>query len=290
MFNKLVIIEHVNMHKKEIDTLKEYAKEVIYFDSFPKDDLEIVRRIDDADAVLLSYTSHINSFIIDRCKNIKYIGMCCSLYSEESANVDIKYARSKNITVKGVRDYGDQGVIEYITHELVEFLEGYNEFKWDTMPHEIRGLKCGVVGLGTSGTLIAKTLKFFGADVSYFSRTRKENLENELNITYKSLNDLCKNSDAIFLTLNKNVLLLGEEQFNLMDSKKILFNTSIGPGFDTNALANWLKKEDHYFFGDTLATIGNLDLWNLPNTKCLKRSSGGSTYEAFTLLGIRKIP
>ena len=141
----------------------------------PQNDLEIIERIKDADAVLLSYTSKINSFVLERVKNVKYIGMCCSLYSVESANVDILKANELGITVTGVRDYGDNGVAEYVIHELVEFLGGYKGNYWDTIAHEITDLKCGVIGLGTSGTLIAKTLKFFGADVSYYSRIRKEN-------------------------------------------------------------------------------------------------------------------
>ena len=285
MFNKLVIIEKINIPDIHIEKLNTVAKEVIYFKDLPNSDEEIIKRIDDADAVLLSYTSYINKNILENCKNIKYIGMCCSLYSASSANVDILTASKLGITVKGVRDYGDEGVAEYVIHELVGFLQGYKGYKWDNIGHEITGLKCGVIGLGTSGTLIAKTLKFFKADVSYYSKTRKETLEKEFGFTYKDLNTLCKDSEAIFLALNKNVLLLQKEQFDLMKDKCILFNTSIGPGFDTLALSEWLKNEKHFFFGDTLATIGDKSLWDLPNTYTINRSSGGNTYQAFHRLG-----
>ena len=211
--------------------------------------------------------------------------MCCSLYSPESANVDIITANELGITVKGIRDYGDEGVAEYIIHELVEFLQGYNGFKWDNIAHEITNLKCGVVGLGTSGTLIARALKFFKADVSYYSRTRKPDLEDEYGFSYKDLNTLCKESEAIFLALNKNVLLLGKEQFDLMKGKRILFNTSIGPGFDVFALKDWLKEDKHFFFGDTLQTIGDNELWKLDNTFTINRSAGGKSYQAYVRLG-----
>jgi lactate dehydrogenase-like 2-hydroxyacid dehydrogenase len=285
MFNKLVIIEKINIPDIHIEKLNTVAKEVIYFKDLPNSDEEIINRINDADAVLLSYTSYINKNILENCKNIKYIGMCCSLYSASSANVDILTASKLGITVKGVRDYGDEGVAEYVIHELVGFLQGYKGYKWDNIGHEITGLKCGVIGLGTSGTLIAKTLKFFKADVSYYSKPRKETLEKEFGFTYKDLNTLCKDSEAIFLALNKNVLLLQKEQFDLMKDKCILFNTSIGPGFDTLALSEWLKNEKHFFFGDTLATIGDKSLWDLPNTFTINRSSGGNTYQAFHRLG-----
>lgn len=285
MFEKLVIIEPINMLDIHLNKLNDVAKKVIYYKDIPNNDDEIIKRIDDADAVLLSYTSSINSYVLENCKNIKYIGMCCSLYSPESANVDIKKANELNIIVKGIKDYGDEGVAEYIIHELVEFLQGYKEYKWDNIGHEITGLKCGVIGLGTSGTLIAKTLKFFKAEVSYFSRTRKPHVEKEIGIDYKDLNELCKESEAIFLALNKNVFLLQKEQFDLMKGKRILFNTSIGPGFNVEALKEWLKDEQHFFFGDTLATIGDGSLWKLNNTFTINRSSGGKTYQAYIRLG-----
>lgn len=285
MFEKLVIIEPINMLDVHLNKLNDVAKKVIYYKDIPSNDDEIIKRIDDADAVLLSYTSSINSYVLENCKNIKYIGMCCSLYSPESANVDIKKANELNIIVKGIKDYGDEGVAEYIIHELVEFLQGYKEYKWDNIGHEITGLKCGVIGLGTSGTLIAKTLKFFKAEVSYFSRTRKPHVEKEIGIDYKDLNELCKESEAIFLALNKNVFLLQKEQFDLMKGKRILFNTSIGPGFNVEALKEWLKNENHFFFGDTLATIGDDSLWKLNNTFTINRSSGGKTYQAYIRLG-----
>ena len=269
--------------------LYEFSKEVIFFNTLPTSDDEIIKRINDADCVLLSYTTSLNKYVISKCPNIKYIGMCCSLYSKESANVDISYCEEHNIMVTGVRDYGDNGVIEYIIHELVEFLQGYKTLKWDILPKEITNLKCGVIGLGTCGTMIAKALKFFGADVSYYSRTRKEHLEKELGITYKSLNEVCENNEAIFLALNKNVLLLQEEHFNLMTGKRMLFNTSIGPGFDPAALKNWLQDKNHYFFGDTLNTAGDLSIWDLENTFTINRSSGGFTYQAFERLGEKVI-
>lgn len=289
MFNKLVMIEPINIFDIHKSKLKNYAKEVIEYKDMPENDDEIIKRISDADAVLLSYTSRINSYVLERVTNVKYIGMCCSLYSVESANVDILKANELGITVTGIRDYGDNGVAEYVIHELVGFLGGYKGLYWDSIEHEITDLNCGVIGLGTSGSLIAKTLKFFGANVSYYSRTRKKEFELENNITYKELNELCESSQAIFLALNKNVLLLQKEQFDLMRGKRILFNTSIGPGFDSNALKEWLKDDNHFFFGDTLLTAGDTSIWELTNTFTINRSSGGKTYQAFHRLGEKVI-
>ena len=284
MFNKIVVIEPINMLDIHKDKLRELADNVIFYNDIPASDEEKIKRIDDADCLLVSFTSSINSTVLCACKQLKYVGMCCSLYSKESANVDIDAAEKLGITVKGIRDYGDEGVAEYIIHELVNFLQGYNGFKWADIAYEITGLKCGVVGLGTSGTLIARTLKFFKADVSYYSRTRKYDVETE-GIKYLELNELCESCDAIFLALNKNVLLLQKEQFDLMQGKKILFNTSIAPGFNVDEFKKWMESDKHFFFGDTLATAGDESIFKLPNAKTINRSAGGKSYQAYYRLG-----
>ena len=177
MFRKLVAIEPVSLVPSAEKALNSFAKDVVLYPDIPAGDDEIVTRIGDADAVLLSYTSQINRYVLERCPNIRYIGMCCSLYSPESANVDIHYANERGITVTGIRDYGDEGVIEYVVSELVRCLHGFGQDPWDGMPREITGLKVGIVGLGKSGGMIADALKFFGADIAYYARSEKKAAE-----------------------------------------------------------------------------------------------------------------
>ena len=157
-FNKIVVIEPISLIPSAEKELCEYALEVVLYPDIPSTAEEIVRRIGDADAVLLSYTSTLTADIMAQCPHIRYVGMCCSLYSPESANVDIRYAEAHGITVTGIRDYGDEGVVEYVVSELVRLLHGFGEPSWESMPREITGLKVGVVGLGKSGGMIADAL------------------------------------------------------------------------------------------------------------------------------------
>ena len=109
MFKKLVAIEPVSLIPSAEKELYKHAEEVELYGDIPENEDEIIRRIGDAEAVLVSYTSRISRRTIESCPSIRYIGMCCSLYSEESANVDIACARERGITVLGIRDYGDRG-------------------------------------------------------------------------------------------------------------------------------------------------------------------------------------
>lgn len=282
MFKKLVAIEPVSLVASAEAKLKDYANEVVLFDDIPADNAEIIRRIGDADCVLLSYTSRIDKEVLDACPTIRYIGMCCSLYSPESANVDIITANNKGITVYGIRDYGDQGVVEYVVSELVRYLHGFGDKQWQALPVEITDLKVGIVGLGTSGQMVAHALQALGADLYYFSRTRKPE-EEAKGIRYLPLAELLPTVDVVCTCLNKNVILLHDEQFKQMGNHKILFNTSIGPSHDVDALAEWLSHGDNEFFCDTAAAIGSDALLSHPHVNCMNISSG-RTKQAFDRL------
>ena len=288
MFEKLVAIEPVSLVPQAEKELLLYARQVKLYEDIPADDEEIVRRIGDADAVLVSYTSQIRRPVIERCPNIRYIGMCCSLYSEESANVDIACARERGIVVKGIRDYGDRGVVEFAVSELVRFLHGFDRPMLYDMPAEITDLPVGIVGLGTSGGMIAQAMQFMGAKVSYFSRTRKPDWEKN-GFSYLPLKELLAGSQVVFTCLNKNVILLGKEEFEALGQGKILFNTSIGPSHEIDALSEWLAGEKNYFVCDTEGALGDPSgqLLAHPQVFCAGVSVG-RTRQAFVLLS-RKV-
>ena len=59
-FRKLVAIEPVSLVPEAENELGQYAEEVVLYPDIPADDAEIIRRIGDADGVLVSYTSRIS--------------------------------------------------------------------------------------------------------------------------------------------------------------------------------------------------------------------------------------
>ncbi len=103
IFKKLIAIEPLNLIPSAEKELETFAESVTIYNDIPSSEAEIVKRIGDADAVLLSYTTILSTEVLAQCQNLKYIGMCCSLYSPESANVAISYANSRDITVTGIR-------------------------------------------------------------------------------------------------------------------------------------------------------------------------------------------
>lgn len=250
MFRKIVAIEDPFINAEARKRLEEYAEKVVIYNDLPGTDAEIIRRIGDADAVLVTFKTKVGRNVIESCHNVRYIGMCCTLYDESSCNVDIAAAREKGITVCGVRDYGDEGVVEYAVSEIVRFLHGFGDRQWRSLKYELGGMKVGVIGLGKTGRMTADAFRFFGSEVHYFSRTRKPDAEDS-GIGYLPLHDLLSYCDIILTTLPRNTYILQKEEFAIMGGGRILMNTSIGATFDLEALKEWLKANpDSFYFCD----------------------------------------
>ena len=288
-FKKLVAAAPVNLVGWAREELKEYADEVIFYPDPPKDGEDLAGRIKDADGVLVGFATQMGEEILRQAPKLKYVGMICSLYSEESANVDIAFARTRGITVKGVRNYGDKGVAEYAVYQLIRILHGYGFPLKDGKMREITGLKVGMVGIGDSGGLIADALHFFGAEVSYFARSVKPEREQQ-GIHYKPLPKLLCDSEVVFTCLNKNTILLHEEEFQAFGNGKIMFNTSIGPAADMEALENWIRQPGNLFCCDMTEALGDMsgEVRSLENVICMGASSG-MTAQAYELLSRKSL-
>lgn len=272
-FKKMVAIEPTKLLPEWDEKLKELADEAVFYEDIPIDSATIIERIGDADCVMLSFTSFVDKEVLDACPNIRYIGICASLYAPENANVDILHAEKKGIVVTGVRDYGDEGVKEYAISELVRLLQGRGPAMWKDEPMELTDVKVGIVGMGTVGSLLARTMNFFGMDVHYYSRTRKPEIEKELGMSYLAFNDLLENVDILITCLNKNVVLLDEAAFQKFGNGKILMNVSIAPSHEVPALKQWLSQPGNYAFSDTEAGLGE-EVIGLPNAFTGKTNAG----------------
>lgn len=245
-FNQIACADIPALVEYGWNALPKYSEMEIKVPSkMPQSNSEIIANIGDADCALVSFHTQIDKEVIEACPNLKYIGMCCSLYDAKSANVDIEYATTKGIKVLGVRDYGDEGVVEYMISELIRISKGLGDHQWKSEPVELGGQKIGIIGLGTSGIMTAEACKFFGMDVYYYSRTRKPEQEAK-GFKYLELDQLLKECDIITTQIQKNTELLQEQHFKALGDGKILINTTIGPTFNMSAFENWIATEGNF--------------------------------------------
>lgn len=276
-FNKIVCIDNTKLTDSAIEKLDQFSEEgVDNYKDYPKSEVEVIKRIGEAEAVIVSWKTQLTESIIEQCPNLKYIGMACSLYDDESANVAVNFVRERGISVKGIFDYGDPGVVEFIVSELIRLLHGFGDRQWREMPVELTKRKIGIIGLGTTGQMLAECLLPFGADLYYFSRTRKKEWE-ERGVQYLPLNQLLDKTEIISLHLPKKTKLLKSKEFEILGQGKILISTSLGLSFEEKAFQKWLENDDTFgiFDGDAAAGLSEKTLV-LKNLISSRKSAGWS--------------
>ncbi|MCL1902086.1 MAG: dihydrofolate reductase, partial [Alphaproteobacteria bacterium] len=226
----------------------------------------MISRIGNADCVLLKYNAKITKSVLNACPNIKYIGMGCSYYGDAYSNLDMAAARDKGIVVSYLKDYGDEGVADGVLSQLISLLHGFGKLQWREMPHELTGLKIGIVGLGMTGLMTARALKFMGADIYYFSRTRKKSAEDE-GIKYMPLDELLRHVDILSSHVNRDVIFMNKEQFDAFGNGKVIIGISLGRFYDLDSMKKWLDTPGNYHICDLAAKTGDNDkIINHPRT------------------------
>ncbi|WP_372920202.1 NAD(P)-dependent oxidoreductase [Salegentibacter sp.] len=261
-FNKIVCVDNTKLTESAIEELQQYSEVGLdNYKDYPDSEAEVIKRIGDAEAVLVSWKTQISEYIIEQCPKLKYIGMACSLYDDESANVAVNFARERGISVKGIFDYGDPGVVEFIVSELIRLLHGFGEKQWREMPVELTKRKIGIIGLGTTGQMLAECLLPFGADLYYFSRTRKKEWE-ERGVKYLPLEELLGKTEIISLHLPKNTQLFNKREFEIFGKAKVLISTSLGLPLEEKAFQEWLEKKGNFgiFDGDARLALSEKSL------------------------------
>lgn len=249
MFQKIVGVDQTGLTQNVREELETLATELILFDGDPSSEDEVIERAQGAQVLLVSWRTPITKRIISSLPKLRYIGMCCSLIDESSANVDVAYARTCGIDVRGVRDYGDEGLVEFILYELISLMHGFGKHQWADAQHELSDKTLGIIGFGVTGQMLAHRAAAFGMDIVYFSRTRKPELESE-KVRYMPLEELLAVSDVISTHVPKKSIVISADDFSKMKEKAVLVNTSLEPTFDLEGFEGWIGQEGHFAIFD----------------------------------------
>jgi glyoxylate reductase len=241
--------------QKAIEYLKENS---ISFSFYNKDQpiprKELLRNVKTVDAVLSLLTDRIDAEVIDAMKNCKVIAN----YAVGYDNIDVKYAKSKNIIVTNT-----PGVLTDSTADLTmalvlacsrrlpeaeKFLRDgkYTHWKPDLLLGvELKDKVFGILGAGRIGTAVAIRAKAFGCKVIYFSKFKNNEVEKRTGAKKVSLKYLLSNSDfvSIHLSSDKSTFhLLNRDKLSLMKPTSILINTARGEIIDERELIKILEK------------------------------------------------
>lgn len=273
IFEKIVVVEPVYLSAGGGRQLLGLAKQVVQFDTEPRNESELIDRIGDADCILVSPTTVVSKRVLDKAKNLRFIAMCCSYYGAQFSKVDTIYADKKNIRWAYLKDYGDNGVVEYTLASVIDLCHGLHGKKWKKEVNDLTAIKVGILGFGSLGSQIGKTFNNFGTKVFYFSKTRKLELENE-NLKYLPLDDLLKKCDVLSINLNRDVCLIGGDKLKIFGNNKVIINTSLGHCYEIESLRQWLKNPQNFYVCDSASINEDKDLIALENVQYLDRSCG----------------
>ena len=214
---------------------------------------EVKDRIQNAEFILTNKVQ-LNSSNLEGAKKLKFIGLTAT----GADNIDLNYAKKKNIRVCNIRAYCTQSVVEHVfgallslTHNLRSYSQLVDGGDWQKSDDfcllrypikELSSMKLGVVGYGELGRNVAKMGKAFGMSVIINTRSKNEFNCEEEHVTFKRL---MEESDVVSLHCpltieTKN--LIGIEEVKMMKPSSILINTARGGLIDSDALLFALKN------------------------------------------------
>ena len=217
-----------------------------YYDNKPLNEQDLINRIKDQDIIMVTNTPISKDVLITNNK-IKYIAVAFTGLD----HIPLDYCKENNILVTNCSGYSTIPTSEQAIGMTLALLRKIHLNHYTTLNskdnsflgagEEIYGKTVGIIGLGKIGLRTAKLFEAFGANVIYYSRTKKD-----VNYPYYELDDLLKNSDIISLHIpynNSTHHLLNKEKLDLLKKDAVLINTARGKIIDNEYLAKLLNED-----------------------------------------------
>ncbi|MBI2020403.1 hypothetical protein HYS94_03190 [Candidatus Daviesbacteria bacterium] len=256
-FKKALVI---NISEDRLDPiywekLNDLAESVVIL---PKDSPQIQEELADTDCILTGFQVDVGKAEIDAAPNLKYVSTLATAYGK----IDTDYAKKKRIVVTNVPGYATESVAELVFALILENIRDIAKAKSrgskgnysgvGLRATEIKDKVFAVLGLGMIGGRVAQIAKGFGADVRYWSKHRKKDLERE-GIKYQDADQLIQDADIIslhFAETPETKHFLNKKRINSIKHGALIISTVPNEITDLEALEQRLKKEDITFITD----------------------------------------
>ncbi|MCQ9278398.1 2-hydroxyacid dehydrogenase family protein [Staphylococcus borealis] len=239
-----------------LNLLKEHFEVEMYDGEGIIDKETLKEGVKDATALISILSTNVDQEVIDSATNLKIIAN----YGAGFNNIDIKYAREKDIDVTNTPKASTAstaeltfGLVLAVARRIVEGdklsrTKGFDG--WAPLffrGREVSGKTIGIIGLGEIGSAVAKRAKAFDMDVLYTGPHQKKEKEREIGAKYVDLNTLLENADFITINAAYNPDLhhmIDTEQFKRMKSTAYLINAGRGPIVNEEALVKALEEKE----------------------------------------------
>ena len=182
---------------------------------------------------------------------VKYITLRSTGYN----NISVKSAKRLGIKVAYAPEYSPHAIAEHaiclllaINRNLIlanNQVKEYNFMVNNLIGFDLEGKTAGVFGTGRIGSIVVKILHSFGCKVLGTDLEKNHFLENQYDLEYVELEELCKQSDIVSINVP-----LTYDTHHIFDSKllksmkkgALLINTARGAVVKTKDLLEVLKK------------------------------------------------
>ena len=303
------ILANDGISNSGIDALKKSGFNIITT-NVAQEQLENYINKENISVILVRSATTVRKDLIDNCPGIKIIGRG----GVGMDNIDVEYARSKNIHVINTPAASSASVAELVFAHLyggVRFLhesnrsmplEGDSNFKKLKKAFakgvELRGKTIGIIGFGRIGRETAKIALGIGMNVIAYDKflesadIKLEFMDNktiDFNIKISKFDDLLKASDFISLHVpaQKNYVI-DKTEFNKMKDGVGIINAARGGVINEVELVSALESGKVAFAGlDTFENEPKPEIQLLMNSKLsLTPHIGAATNEAQDRIGL----
>lgn len=248
---KIVILDGKTLGNVDYIKLNEYGQ-VVYYDTTAKE--EVAERIKDANIVLT------NKVVLneDNLKDAEDLELICEMATGYN-NIDIKYAKKRNIAVTNVAGYSTNTVAQHTFAMLLHLYNNLNYFdnyvksgdysksgmftNLDMTYNDLCGKVWGVVGLGAIGKRVARIAQAFGARVLYYSTSGQNSNPDFARVEFDELLSECDIISIHAPLTEKTRGLFDYDAFSKMKKDAILINVGRGPIVVDEDLVQALEEE-----------------------------------------------
>ncbi len=213
-------------------------------EEFPPPYDEIVRRIKDKDGLICLLTDQIDANLMDQAPHLKVISQVAVGYD----NIDVAAAAARAIAVGNTPGVLTAATADFAfalllaaARRIGEAIDYVRAGKWHTwgltllLGQEVHGATLGIIGMGRIGQALAKRARGFDMRILYHNPTRLPQIEEELGVEYRELDDLLQEADFVSLHVNLTAEtrgLIDARALELMKPTAVLINTARGPVVD----------------------------------------------------------
>ena len=266
---KIVILDGYTENPGDLswDGFEKLGELTVYDRTDINDEDEIIRRIGDAEIVILNKTK-ITRRVIESTPTVKYLGILATGYN----NVDGAAARERGIPFTNIPTYGTDAVGQFaiamlleICHRIGHHDRAVKEGRWESCPDfcfwdysliELAGKTFGIIGLGRIGKAAARIAGALGMKVIAYDIVQDD--EGAKLAQYVTQDELYARADVVSLhcpLFPSTEGVINKQSIAKMKDGVIIINSARGPLIIEQDLADALNSGKVYAAGVDVVSV-----------------------------------